>query len=110
MTPILQYLQSGLLLEDKNKARRIRIRAARYLILNNKLYRRSYSQPLLKCLAPEESQYVLAEIHEGIYGNHNGGRTIAHRALSQGYYWPSMLKQAKEYVQKCDKCQRFAPY
>ncbi|RVX05543.1 Transposon Tf2-2 polyprotein [Vitis vinifera] len=55
------------------------------------------------------SQYVLAELHEGICGNHAGGRSLAHRAHSQGYYWPTMKKDAAAYVQKCDKCQRYAP-
>ncbi|RVX12416.1 Retrovirus-related Pol polyprotein from transposon 412 [Vitis vinifera] len=56
-----------------------------------------------------EAQYVLAELHEGVCGNHTGGRSLAHRAHSQGYYWPTMKKDAAAYVQKCDKCQRYAP-
>ena len=39
-------------------------------------------------------------------------RTISgaqHRAHSQGYYWPTMKKDAAAYVKKCDKCQRHAP-
>ncbi|RVW67702.1 hypothetical protein CK203_063383 [Vitis vinifera] len=47
-----------------------------------------------------KGQYVLAELHEGICGNHTGGRSLAHRAHSQGYYWPTMKKDAAAYVQK----------
>nr|CAN62989.1 hypothetical protein VITISV_023577 [Vitis vinifera] len=56
-----------------------------------------------------ETQYVLAELHERICGNHSGGRSLAHRAHSQGYYWPTMKKDAAAYVKRCDKCQRYAP-
>ena len=38
-----------------------------------------------------------------------GGRTLAHRAHSQGYYWPTMRQDAQIYVRKCDKCQKHAP-
>ena len=41
--------------------------------------------------------------------NYSGGRFLAHRAHSQGYYWPTMKKDAAAYVKKCDKCQRHAP-
>ena len=52
---------------------------------------------------------MLAELHEGICGNHPGDRTLAHRAHTQGYYWPTMKSDAIDYVQKCDRCQRQAP-
>ncbi|RVX18478.1 Retrovirus-related Pol polyprotein from transposon 17.6 [Vitis vinifera] len=54
---------------------------------------------------PLRGLYVLAELHEGVCGNHSGGRSLAHRAHSQGYYWPTMKKDAAAYVKKCDKCQ-----
>ena len=63
----------------------------------------------MKCLTPEQSQYVLAELHEGICGNHPGGRILAHRAHTQGYYWPTMKADAANYVIKCDPCQRMSP-
>ena len=61
------------------------------------------------CLTPEQGQYVLAELHEGICGNHPGGRTLAHRAHTQGYYWQTMKSDAADYVKKCDPCQRMSP-
>uniref|UniRef100_A0A2N9GA36 Integrase catalytic domain-containing protein n=1 Tax=Fagus sylvatica TaxID=28930 RepID=A0A2N9GA36_FAGSY len=54
-------------------------------------------------------QNFLFEIHEGICGSHTGGRSLAHRAISQGYWWPYMQTDALKYVRECDKCQRFAP-
>ena len=52
---------------------------------------------------------MLAELHEGICGNYPCGRTLAHRAHTQGYYWPTMKSDAADYVRKCDRCQRQAP-
>ncbi|XP_065629196.1 uncharacterized protein LOC112040990 [Quercus suber] len=36
-------------------------------------------------------------------------RSLAHRVLTQGYWWPNMQEEAHDYVKKCDQCQRFAP-
>ena len=30
------------------------------------------------------------------------GRSLSHRAITQGYRWPSIQKEAQEYVEKCD--------
>ena len=43
MTPIISYLKDGSLLEGKDEARRLRIRLARYVLLNDVLYKRSFS-------------------------------------------------------------------
>uniref|UniRef100_A0A2N9GEY5 RNase H type-1 domain-containing protein n=1 Tax=Fagus sylvatica TaxID=28930 RepID=A0A2N9GEY5_FAGSY len=66
-------------------------------------------RPYLLCVHPNLVDDLLFEIHEGICGSHTGGRSLAHRAMSQGYWWPFMQSDAVRYVRKCDKCQRFAP-
>ena len=33
-----------------------------------------------------------------------GGRSLSHRALTQGYWWPKMQKDALDYAKKCDQC------
>ncbi|XP_059638806.1 uncharacterized protein LOC132281085 [Cornus florida] len=33
---------------------------------------------------------------------------VAHKTIRQGYYWPTIQKDATDYVKKCDKCQWFA--
>ena len=58
---------------------------------------------------PEALESLLEELHERLCGSHTGERSLSHRALIQGYWWPDMQKEAQEYVKKCDQCQRFAP-
>ena len=49
----------------------------------------------------------MKEVHEGICRNHSGARSLVHKLIRTGYYWPTMLKDAQAYVKACDKCQRF---
>ena len=51
---------------------------------------------------------MLREVHEGICGNHIGVRSLAVKTLRQGYYWPTILKDAMELVKKCKICQEHA--
>ena len=109
MDPIRLYIATGELPIDRGKAHKIQIQSARFSLIDRQLYKRSLGGPYLKCLTPEKGQYALAELHEGICGNHPRGRTLAHRAHTQGYYWPTMKSDAANYVKKCDPCQRMSP-
>ena len=110
MDPIVLYLKHDTLPDDKVEAGKIRRKATRFwLSEDSKLYRRSFSGPYLLCVHPEAAELILEELHEGICGSHTGGRSLSHRALTLGYWWPSMHKEALDYVKKCDQCQRFAP-
>ena len=86
MHEIEMYLRTGDLLEESKQAHKVRIQAARFTLIGDNLYRWFYEGPYLKCLNDIEAQYVSAELHEGVCGNHIGGRILAHRAHSQGYY------------------------
>ena len=70
MTPIVSYLKEGKLPEGKDEARKLRVKAARYVLMDEVLYKRGFSQPYLRCLAPDEVNYMLKEVHEGACGNH----------------------------------------
>ena len=43
MTPIVIYLKDGRLSEDKDEARRLRIKAAKYVLIDEVLYKRGFS-------------------------------------------------------------------
>ncbi|KAK2999291.1 hypothetical protein RJ639_023820 [Escallonia herrerae] len=109
MDMIITYLSTGELPSERHDARNLRVKAARYALVEGTLYKKSFSLTYLKCLRPSESIYALQEVHEGIYGQHLGGRTLAQKILRQGYYWPTMQRDAIEFTRRCDKCQKFAP-
>ena len=90
MDPIVAYLKTGELPENKIKVRILRLKAARYVIYDDKLYRRGYSMPLLKCVTPSELDYIMREIHKSICRNHTGGQSLTFKTLRQGYYWPTI--------------------
>ena len=60
------------------------------------------------CLHPKKVNDLLAELHEGVCGGHAEGRSLAHRAMTQGFWWPKMRNDAAEYVRKCERCQKHA--
>ena len=72
------------------------------------LYKRGFSQPYLRCLVLDEANYVLREVHKGACGNHSGIRSLVHKVVRAGYYWPTVQADAKAYVKVCDQCQRFS--
>ena len=90
MAPIISYLKDGSLPEGKDEARRLRVRSARYVLLNEVLYKRGFSQPYLRCLLPDEANYVLREVHEEACGNHSGARSLIHKVVHAEYYWPTI--------------------
>ena len=73
MDPLVDYLRNRVLLANKNEARSIHFRSARYILYNDKIYKHGLSAPLLQCVTNKEVTYILREIHEGICGNHTGG-------------------------------------
>ncbi|XP_062074982.1 uncharacterized protein LOC133778989 [Humulus lupulus] len=106
---IIKYLTTSELPPNPKDAKLLRLRAQRYSMIHGTLYRKSFNGPYLRCLRPSEAKKLLEEIHEGTCGNHTGGRSLAHKALTAGYYWSYMMTEARDYAKKCDKCQRFAP-
>ena len=101
MDPISLYISTCQLPSERDKAHKLQVQSARFSLVNGQLFKRSVGDPYLKCLMPEQSQYELAELHEGICGNHLDDRTLAHQAITQGYYWPTMRADATNYTRKC---------
>jgi len=43
----------------------------------------------------------LQELHDGPAGGHFGADTTAHKIIHDGYYWPTLFRDAHQYVRKC---------
>ena len=109
MDPIIEFLTKDRVPDDENEANKIRRVASRYwLSADRKLYRRSFGGPYLLCLHPGKVSELLAELHEGVCGGHVGGCSLAHRAMTRGFWLPKMRNDAAEYVRRCEQCQRHA--
>nr|XP_009794728.1 PREDICTED: uncharacterized protein LOC104241488 [Nicotiana sylvestris] len=105
----VSYLQDGTLLRDKKEAKKLRVQAARYSLINHDLYKRTFGGPLAKCLGPHQMRQVLEEVHEGHSGAHTSNRALVRCIIRAGYYWPTMKKEAVDYIRKCKQCQKYAP-
>ena len=101
---MISYLKNGTLPNKKDAVRKLKIQASRFILIKDVLYKRGFSRPYLRCLVPEEAEYVMREIHKGICGNHSGARSLVHKLIRAGYYWPTMQKDVDAYVKTCDKC------
>ena len=101
-------MKNGVLPDGKEAARKLKVQVARFVLIKDILYKRGFSYPYLRCLGPEEADYVMKEVCEGIYENHSGPRSLVHKLIRAGYYWPTMQKDAQTYFKTCDKCQKFS--
>ncbi|XP_057723399.1 uncharacterized protein LOC130939303 [Arachis stenosperma] len=109
LDPITNYLEHGQVPGDEKDAVKLRREAAKYAVIQGQLFKRA-QPPLLKCLHPDQTDYVLREVHEGCCGHHIGGKALARKLIRAGYYWPSMMADSKEFVKKCIKCQQNANF
>ena len=103
MDSVMLFLKEDILPKSKSEADKVRKEAPRFwLSEDQKLYKRSFSGPYLICIHLKAVELLLKELHEAIYGSHTGGKSLSHRALTQGYWRPKIQKEAQEYVKKCD--------
>ena len=58
-TPLVFYLKKGALSGGKEAARKLKIQVARFVLIKDVLYKRGFSRPYLRCLSPEEADYVI---------------------------------------------------
>ncbi|XP_058217376.1 uncharacterized protein LOC131328449 [Rhododendron vialii] len=106
LDPVIDYLKNQVLPPNKRDAYKIRCRATNFFLdPNDNLYRRTFTGPDLRVVHEDHVKTVLEELHSGSCGAHFGGRSLAQRALTQGYWWSKMVKQSEEYVKRCVRCQ-----
>ncbi|XP_074305881.1 uncharacterized protein LOC141641103 [Silene latifolia] len=107
--PYQNWLRDGTLPEDRKEAQSVRIKASRYIMIDNILFRKSLAGPCLRCLSKEEAETVLQDVHGGECENHAGGRSLSNNILRQGYFWPTMRADAANHAKRCESCQKAAP-
>jgi transposase InsO family protein len=98
----------GELPEDTIQRGQVMRRSKAFTIIQGELYKRSTMGVLQRCIAPKDGIALLQNIHEGTCGHHASSRTLVAKAFRSGFYWLSALHDAKNIVERCNACQRFA--
>jgi ribonuclease HI len=104
-TPFLEYLLEGILPSNPKDVYRLKRLALRYFVEGGTLFRKGFHGEPLRCLNLSESQMVMKETHAGECGEHQGKKRLYQCLLTLGYYWPTMKKDAADFVKTCHNCQ-----
>jgi hypothetical protein len=107
MQPYLVYMINKTLPKDIVEARRIIRRSKAFVVLQGKLYKKSITGILQRCVTPQEGQDILKDIHARVCGHHASSRAIAAKDFRAGFYWLTAIEDAKDIIQRCEVCQRF---
>jgi ribonuclease HI len=90
------------------EAARVMRRSKGFVLVDSKLYRcGARSGVLMKCVMKEDGYDILREIHEGVCGNHAASRTLVGKAYRAGFWWPTAVYDAEDFVRRCQNCQFF---
>jgi hypothetical protein len=79
--PYLAYMINKTLPEDTVEAKRIIRRSKAFVVLQGKLYKKSITGILQRCVTPQEGQDILKYIHAGVCRHHASSRAIAAKAF-----------------------------
>ncbi|GKD42087.1 reverse transcriptase domain-containing protein [Tanacetum coccineum] len=59
-----------------------------------------------RCVVGSETLEIMANCHSRPTGGHHSANVTAKKVYESEFYWPSVFKDANEYVRRCDACQR----
>ncbi|GJU80827.1 reverse transcriptase domain-containing protein [Tanacetum coccineum] len=63
-------------------------------------------QVIRRCVSGQEAFDILKACHNGPTGGHYGANYTAKKIFDSGFYWPTIYKDAHDFVTRCDICQR----
>ncbi|GJQ89875.1 reverse transcriptase domain-containing protein [Tanacetum coccineum] len=63
-------------------------------------------QVIRHCVSGQEAFDILKACHSGPTGGYYGTNYTAKKIFDSGFYWPTIYKDAHDFVTRCDICQR----
>eukprot|EP00253_Pinus_taeda_P004970 PITA_04970 len=91
----------------RNKARTLKLQAAKFCILNSSLYWKDPGGVLLNCLVEKEEKKVMEDCHQGDCGGHYFWKSTANKILRVEYYRWTLFADVYKMVKCYHKCQIF---
>nr|GEY36779.1 reverse transcriptase domain-containing protein [Tanacetum cinerariifolium] len=70
------------------------------------LFKVCADQVIRRCVHEKEALDILEACHNRPTGGHHGANLTAKKIFDFGFFWPTIYKDAHEFVKNCDSCQR----
>nr|GEX59208.1 reverse transcriptase domain-containing protein [Tanacetum cinerariifolium] len=70
------------------------------------LFKICADQVIRQCVHGKEALDILEVCHNRPTGGHHGANLTAKKVFDSGFFWPTIYKDAHEFVKNCDSCQR----
>lgn len=91
MTELILYKTHRVTPVDLIRKKKMLAMASSYRLIEGRLFKKSFSGPLLQCVTRAEANRVMEENHGGICAAYQGARTLARKVVFQRYYWPRIV-------------------
>nr|GEX37997.1 reverse transcriptase domain-containing protein [Tanacetum cinerariifolium] len=91
------FIVKGMSSQQKNKF---------FKDVNPLLFKICADQVIWRCVHGKEALDSLEACHNGPTGGHHYGNLTAKKVFDAGFFWPTIYKDAYEFVKNCDSCQR----
>lgn len=70
------------------------------------LFETKVNMHIRRCVFEDETFDIVKSCHDRPCGGNFSYRRTGHKVLQTGYYWSTIFKDVKQFVQACDSCQR----
>nr|GEY32545.1 reverse transcriptase domain-containing protein [Tanacetum cinerariifolium] len=70
------------------------------------LFKICADQVIWRCVHDKDAFDILEACHNEPTGGHHGANLTAKKVFDSGFFWPTIYKDAHEFVKNCDSCQR----
>ncbi|GJS58589.1 reverse transcriptase domain-containing protein [Tanacetum coccineum] len=98
-----KFIKKGMSTQEKNKFFKD---VKHYFWDDPFLFKTCADQIIRRCVDGKEALEILEACHSGPTGGHYGANFTAKKVFDAGFYWPTIYKDAYEFVKTCDACQR----
>ncbi|XP_075092221.1 uncharacterized protein LOC142172491 [Nicotiana tabacum] len=105
---IANYLVGGWILKDLSYEQRKKLKKEiRYYFWEDPyLFKFCADGIIRRCVAEIEMNNIVSHCHDGVVEGYYRGRQIAAKVLEAVFFLPILLRDTRNYVATCDKCQR----
>ena len=103
LSKAFQYLETGILPEDQNAAKKLALTESQYLIKDAALYHVENNGNLRVIPPAYHRERLFQEAHGGPYGTHLGDLKVFSE-LRRHYWWPGMWADIPKWTRACIVC------